>query len=58
MLEPAALPQVEVIQRARAHADEHLAGIELRIGRVLVPQDLRSAVLVESDGLHKKLVSW
>ena len=35
-----------------AEADEHLAVGRLRIGNVLVPQDVRPAVLVDPDRLH------
>jgi hypothetical protein len=48
----ATLPEVEMIQRARAHAHECFAGTRHRIRRVLVAQDLRAAVLMESDGVH------
>ena len=61
MLEPSPFPHVQEIQRAGAHADQDLAGIELRLGRVLVPQDLGAAMLVEPDGFHMvigHLVIW
>jgi hypothetical protein len=34
------------------HAHQSLAGPRDRIGHLLVPQDLRAAVLTEDDGLH------
>ena len=51
-IEAAPLPEIEMIQRARAHADDDPAGRSDRIGRVLVVQDLWSAMLMKSDCLH------
>ena len=45
-------PHVEVVERRGCEADENLAVGRLRIGNVLVPEDLRPAVLVDSDRLH------
>ena len=56
VLESPPFPHVQEIQRARPHANEHLAGIELRLGRVLVPQDLGAAVLVEADSFHMVII--
>src|SRR5262249_41245193 len=44
---------VEVVERAGAHAHAHLARSGRRIGEVAVAQDLRTAVLLEEDGLHR-----
>jgi hypothetical protein len=46
------LPQVEVVQRASADANERAAGSQRRIRRVLVPEDVGSAMLMEPDGFH------
>jgi len=54
----ATLPQVEMIQRARADAYECFAGSRHRIRRVLVAQDVWTAMLMEANGLHRQLVSW
>ena len=45
-------PHIEVVERRGCEADENLAVGRFRIGNVLVPQDLRPAVLVDSDRLH------
>src|SRR5205085_4835879 len=44
--------EIEVIQRARLHADEHLVRRDLRIGDVVVPELVGTAELVEREGLH------
>ena len=44
MLEAAALPDVEEIQRAGAHADEDFARLQFRIRRILVPQHFGTAM--------------
>src|SRR5256885_762002 len=46
----AAFPDVEVVQRAGAHADQDVVGAEFGIGRLLEPQDLRSAMRMKSNG--------
>ena len=51
--QPAPLPEIEMVERARAHADEHLARREHRIRRVLVAEDVGPAVLMEADGFHR-----
>ena len=54
---PAAQPDVEMVERGRPETDRDLAGPGLRVGRVLVAQDLRPAVLVDADRLHGAIVS-
>ena len=54
-IETAALPKIQMIQRARADADDGAAGSRFRIRGLLEPEDLRSAVLVKPDGLHSDL---
>ena len=54
----AALPQIEVVERTGSHADEDFPGIELRVGRVLVTEDLRPAVRMKTNSAHKRLVNW
>ena len=49
----AALPDVEMIQRARAHADEHVARFELGLGSIFEAQHVGTAVLVETNGFHR-----
>ena len=49
---PLARPEVEVVQRARAHAHQGLARPRDRIGDLLVAEDLGPTVLVDEDGLH------
>ncbi len=50
--EALAHPEIEVVERAGAKADEHLAGRGLGVGRVLVPQDVGASVLVDSYGFQ------
>ena len=45
-------PHVEVVERRGGEANEHLALARLRVGHVLVPEDVRAAVLVDPDRLH------
>ena len=54
--EPLAGPHVEVVERGRAHPDQHLAGPRDRIRDVLVAEDLGPAVLVDDDRLHGPIV--
>jgi hypothetical protein len=54
---PAAQPDVEVVERGGPEADQDLAGPGLRVGSVLEAQDLRPAVLVDADRLHRAIVS-
>jgi hypothetical protein len=49
---PAADPQVEVVERAAADADEDFAGAEFGFGCVGVAEDFGTAVVVEEDGFH------
>ena len=51
-----ARPDVEVVQRREAHPDERFARGGLRIGNVLVPQDLGAAVLLDQNRLHPAIV--
>src|SRR6476646_10847893 len=41
-----------MVERRGAQTDEHLARLGLGLGRVLVAEDLRPAVLVDAHGLH------
>jgi hypothetical protein len=50
----AARPDVEMIERAGPHADQHLAGREIGIRGVLVREDLGPAVLVKPYGFHER----
>src|SRR5919204_3990829 len=50
---PLADPEVEVIERGCPELDDDLARPRLRIGRVLVAQDLRATVLVNTYGPHR-----
>jgi hypothetical protein len=43
---------VDVVHRARAHADERLACPGLGIRHLVVTEDVRRPVLVEADGVH------
>jgi hypothetical protein len=45
-------PDVEVVERAGADADEHFAGSGGRIRDIFVAQHLRSAVRAHHDRLH------
>src|SRR3954447_13226362 len=45
-------PDVEVVERRRREADEHLAVTGSRVGYILVPQDLRAALLVDANRLQ------
>ena len=45
-------PEIEMVEGAGAHADQHLAGAGRRIRRVFVPEHLRSAVLVKANRLQ------
>ena len=47
-----ARPHVQMVQRARAHLDQHLVGAHTRFRALLVPEDFRPAVLVEDDCFH------
>ena len=51
-VETAPLPQIEVIERARAHADDRVPRQFGRVGRVFVDEHFRPAVLMKPDGLH------
>jgi hypothetical protein len=56
-IQTAALSQIQVIERARADADDGAARCGFRIRGVLEPEDLRSAMLMKPDGLHSKPVN-
>src|SRR5580765_6307046 len=45
-------PDVEVVERGGSQLDQDLSGAWHRIGGVLVAKHLRSAVLVNTHGLH------
>ncbi len=45
-------PDVEMIQSGRAQRYEHFVGARFGIGDILVAEDLRATVLVDSDRLH------
>ena len=53
-IDAAALPEIEMIQRAGAHANDGAPGCGYGIGRVFVAQHLGPAVLVEADCLHRR----
>ena len=55
--EPLAHPDVEVVERRRREADEHLALARLGVGHVLVPEHLGAAVLVDPDRLHGTILA-
>ena len=50
--QPATLPEIQMIQRAGAHAHQHFAGRGHRIGDLLVAQNLGAAVGVETNRVH------
>ena len=50
-------PDVEMVQRRGAQADEHLAGPELRIRRLLEHEHLGPAVLVDPNRAHRGRLS-
>ena len=51
-LESTPFPDVEIVQRARSNPDQHFPWSGHRIRRVLVTQNLRTAVLMEPYGFH------
>ena len=53
-LHAAALPEIEVIERAGAHADQSFARAGDRIGGVFVPEHVGPAMRVKTDGFHSK----
>ena len=56
-LDPAPLPQVEMIQRAGVDADDGASGARLRIRRFFVLENVRTAVAVKPDGFHATAIS-
>jgi len=50
-------PHVQVVHRGSCEADQHFALAGLRVGHVLVAQDLRAAVLVDADRLHGTILA-
>src|SRR5215831_12411964 len=50
-------PDVEVIQRRGAEIDQHLPALRHGIRRILVAENLRSSVVVYTDGLHHVTLS-
>ncbi len=55
--QPLADPDVEMVQRRGAQADEHLACSGLRVGRLLEHQHLGAAVLVDPHRAHRGRLS-
>jgi len=55
--QPLPHPDVEVVERRGPHPDQDLAGPGLRVGDVLVAQNLRPTVLVNANGLHGTILS-
>ena len=51
-LDATPLPQVQVIQRTRAHVNNRASGGRLRIRRILVSEDIGVTMLVEANCLH------
>ena len=51
-LHAAALPEIQVIERAGADPDQGFARAGDRIGGIFVAKDLRSSVGMKPDGLH------
>ena len=45
-------PQVQMIHRARFHADQHLILTRLWIGNVLVLKNLRTTEFMNDSGFH------
>ena len=54
-LDAPALPEVEVVERAGADAHERIAGVNRRIRRLFVAEDIGSSVLMETNGFHGSL---
>ena len=52
--QPLADPDVEMIERGRVQADEHLARGRARIGHVLEHEHLRASVLVDTNRTHRR----
>ena len=52
-LHAAALPEIEMIERAGAHADQSFARAGDRIGGVFVAEDIGSSMGVKPNGLHQ-----
>ena len=48
----ASLPEIEVVERAGADANDRMAGARFRIGRLLELQDFGTAMTVESNRFH------
>src|SRR6201984_1276014 len=42
-----------MVERGRLDLDEHLSGLRIRIGGVLVTENLRPSVLVDPNSLHR-----
>jgi hypothetical protein len=56
-IDAAALPQVEMIQRAGVHAHDRASGTGLGIGNVFVLKNVRTTVAMESDRFHATAIS-
>ena len=50
---PRAHEQIQMIQRAGAHPQQHFVGFDLRLGHVFVDQHFGPAVLVDACGFHE-----
>src|SRR6266568_1750649 len=48
-------PQVEMVDRHRAHPHQDIGGRDFRLGDFRILQDFRTAVLRKNDGLHSAL---
>ena len=53
--QPLAHPQIQVVQGAGFHPDQHLVFAQLRVGNVFVAQNFRTAEFVNADGFHDEL---
>jgi hypothetical protein len=51
-------PDVEMIERAGLHADQHFVFARLRIGDVFVGQDFGATELMDADGFHSDVLQW
>ena len=51
---PFADPDVEMVERARFHAHEHLIFARLRIGNVFVGENFGPTELMNANGFHKR----
>jgi hypothetical protein len=54
--EPFANPQIKMVQRAGANANENVVFAQFRIGSIFVLEDLGSTEFVNADGFHVLLL--